>query len=38
MKLRFEKLGAKFFDYLKNEIDDIYIKSPIFKLILKKII
>ncbi len=29
-ELEFEKLGAKFFDYLKiNEINDIYIKSPL---------
>ena len=32
-ELEFEKLGAKFFDYLKtNEINDIYIKTPIFNL------
>ena len=31
-ELEFEKLGAKFFDYLKkNEIHDIYIKTPSFK-------
>jgi len=31
-ELEFEKLGAKFFDYLKkNEIHDIYIKTPSFE-------